>query len=108
MQQKFQPVKDITTEKPTVTMLSHVWYAKDIKTAVLAADIIVNEWGFKDYHLDIYGSIDKSPSYSTSCAEILSMKALRENVALRGEANPINVLQKTVSLLPLLSISKMA
>lgn len=74
-------------------------YAKDIKTAILAADVIVNEWGFKEYHLDIYGALDKAPSYSTSCQEIISTKSLREFVTLHGEADAVNVLEQTVSLM---------
>jgi hypothetical protein len=76
-----------------------VRYAKDVKTAILAADIIVNEWGFKDYCLDIYGALDKAPSYSTNCQEIISVKSLREHVTLCGEADAIQVLQQTVSLI---------
>lgn len=76
-------------------MLSHVWYAKDIKTAILAADIIVNQWGFKDYRLDIYGAVDKAPSYSTDCFEIIASKSLPKYVVMRGEANPSTVLGKT-------------
>jgi len=74
-------------------------YAKDIKTAILAADIIVNDWGFKDYHLDIYGALDKAPSYSINCQEIISIKSLREHVTLHGEADAIQVLERTVSLM---------
>ena len=92
---KFAPIKNITSTKPTVTMLSHVWYAKDIKTAILAADIIVNEWGFTDYRLDIYGAIDKAPSYSTDCFEIIASKSLPRYVTMCGEANPTTVLEKT-------------
>ena len=117
--QRFNPVQELKTKHPTVTMLSHVWYAlpsllitsrdvfhlligvnsrfaKDIKTALLAADIIINQWGFKDYRLDIYGALDKSPAYTTNCQEIIATKSLRHNVTLRGEADPIDVLQKTV------------
>ncbi|KAJ5999071.1 Glycosyl transferase family 1 [Penicillium sp. IBT 35674x] len=93
--QKFTPVKKIKTERPTVTMLSHVWYAKDIKTALLAADIIINQWKFDDYHLDIYGAIDKAPTYSTECQEIIASKGLRGRVTLRGTADPMKVLEKT-------------
>jgi len=113
----FTPVQELQTKTPTVTMLSHVWYvltphtsfafahsffryAKDIKTALLAADIIVNQWGFKDYRLEIYGAIDKSPGYTTNCQEIIATKSLRFNVFLQGEADPISVLQKTVSSQP--------
>jgi glycosyltransferase involved in cell wall biosynthesis len=93
--QKFSPVKEIMTKKPTVTMLSHVWFAKDIKTALLAADIISNEWGFKDYKLDIYGALNKSPVYSSECQEILACKGLGQSVALKGTADPAMVLANT-------------
>lgn len=93
--QKFAPVKEIKSQRPTVTMLSHVWYAKDIKTALLAADIIINQWKFGDYHLDIYGAIDKAPTYSTECQEIIASKGLRGKVTLRGTADPMKVLENT-------------
>ena len=93
--QKFSPVKEIKSERPTVTMLSHVWYAKDIKIALLAADIIINQWKFDDYHLDIYGAIDKAPTYSTECQEIIASKGLRDRVTLRGTADPLKVLENT-------------
>ncbi|KAF2662496.1 glycosyltransferase family 4 protein [Lophiostoma macrostomum CBS 122681] len=93
--QKFSPVTEIKTKTPTVTMLSHVWFAKDIKTALLAADIISNEWGFKDYKLDIYGALNKAPVYSSECQEILACKGLGQSVALRGTADPAMVLSNT-------------
>ncbi|KAF2205298.1 hypothetical protein GQ43DRAFT_35562 [Delitschia confertaspora ATCC 74209] len=93
--QKFAPVTEIKTETPTVTMLSHVWFAKDIKTALLAADIISNEWGFKDYKLDIYGALNKAPVYSSECQEILACKGLGQSVTLRGTADPAMVLANT-------------
>ncbi|PVH97644.1 glycosyltransferase family 4 protein [Periconia macrospinosa] len=93
--QKFSPVTEIKTKQPTVTMLSHVWFAKDIKTALLAADIISNEWGFKDYKLDIYGALNKSPVYSSECQEILACKGLGQSVALKGTADPAMVLANT-------------
>jgi hypothetical protein len=93
--QKFSPVDEITTKTPTVTMLSHVWFAKDIKTALLAADIISNEWGFKDYKLEIYGALNKSPVYSSECQEIIACKGLGHSVALMGTADPSMVLKKT-------------
>ncbi|KAF9892847.1 hypothetical protein FE257_000436 [Aspergillus nanangensis] len=93
--QKFAPVKEIKSPRPTVTMLSHVWYAKDIKTALLAADIIINQWKFDDYHLDIYGAIDKAPTYSTECQEIIASKGLRGKVTLCGTADPMKVLENT-------------
>jgi glycosyltransferase involved in cell wall biosynthesis len=93
--QKFAPVTEIKTKSPTVTMLSHVWFAKDIKTALLAADIISNEWGFKDYKLDIYGALNKAPVYSSECQEILACKGLGQSVTLRGTADPAMVLANT-------------
>ncbi|KAF1955380.1 hypothetical protein CC80DRAFT_93164 [Byssothecium circinans] len=93
--QKFSPVTEIKTKQPTVTMLSHVWFAKDIKTALLAADIISNEWGFKDYKLDIYGALNKAPVYSSECQEILACKGLGQSVALKGTADPAMVLANT-------------
>lgn len=93
--QKFAPVKEIKSQRPTVTMLSHVWYAKDIKIAILAADLIINQWGFDDYHLDIYGAIDKAPTYSTECQELIASKGLRGRVTLRGTADPMKVLENT-------------
>ncbi|CZT05212.1 related to glycosyl transferase [Rhynchosporium agropyri] len=93
--ERFAPVKEIKTQQPTVTMLSHLWFAKDIKTALLSADIIVNKWGFKDFQLEVYGAMDKTPSYTTDCQEIIATKSLRDNVGLKGEADPINVLERT-------------
>ncbi|RKF62390.1 putative glycosyl group 1 family protein [Erysiphe neolycopersici] len=92
---KFTSIQRIMAEKPTVTMLSHIWYAKDIKTSILAADIIVNQWGFSDYRLEIYGAIDKSPSYSMDCFELIASKSLSRFVVLCGESDPITVLRKT-------------
>lgn len=78
-------------------MLSHVWFAKDIKTAILAANVIVNEWGFKDYQLHIYGALDKSPVYSAECQEILASKSLGGNLTMMGTADPKTVLATSVS-----------
>lgn len=91
----FKPVKEIETKHPTVTMLSHLWFCKDLKTAILSADVIVNQWGFKDYQLDIYGSTEKAPQYSNECNELLASKGLGSNVKLCGTANPMNVLKQT-------------
>ncbi|KAK5058785.1 hypothetical protein LTR84_011049 [Exophiala bonariae] len=93
--EKFKPVKEIKTKHPTVTMLSHLWFSKDLKNAILAADIIVNEWGFKDFKLDVYGSIEKAPIYSTECQELIASKSLRDYVKLCGTADPLHVLEQT-------------
>ncbi|KAK5170096.1 uncharacterized protein LTR77_004680 [Saxophila tyrrhenica] len=93
--EKFKPIEKIKTTKPTVTMLSHVRFVKDIKNAILAADIIVHEWGFKDYQLDIYGDMEKAPAYSVECKEILASKGLRDHVTLRGLGSPSKVLEES-------------
>ena len=93
--EKFKPIEKIKSNIPTVTMLSHVRFVKDIKSAILAADIIVNEWGFLDYQLDIYGDMEKAPAYSVECKETLASKGLRDHVSLRGLGNPSKVLEES-------------
>ncbi|KAK3719243.1 hypothetical protein LTR37_004462 [Vermiconidia calcicola] len=93
--EKFKPIEKIKSSIPTVTMLSHVRFVKDIKNAILAADIIVHEWGFTDYQLDIYGDMEKAPAYSVECKEILASKGLRDHVTLRGLGSPSKVLEES-------------
>ncbi|KAK4984016.1 hypothetical protein LTR50_006855 [Elasticomyces elasticus] len=97
--EKFKPIEKIKSKVPTVVMLSHVRFVKDIKNAILAADIIVNEWGFTDYQLDIYGDMEKAPAYSVECKEILASKGLRDHVALRGLGSPSKVLEEAAQWL---------
>ncbi|KAJ0108788.1 hypothetical protein J7T55_011279 [Diaporthe amygdali] len=91
----FEPFKELVNKKPTVTMLSHVQYVKDIKTALLAADVIINEWKFDDYHLEIYGGLDRAPSYTVECQELLASKGLHGRVLFQGYGSPKAVLEKT-------------
>lgn len=93
--QDFTPVEEITTKLPTVTMLSHVQYVKDIKSSLLAAEIIINEWKFEDYRLEIYGGLDRAPSYTVECQELLASKGLHGRVLLQGYGNPKQVLART-------------
>jgi glycosyltransferase involved in cell wall biosynthesis len=93
--QNFPLVKEIATQSPTVTMLSHVQFTKDVKTALLAADVIINKWGFRDYKLEIYGSLDRTPSYTVECQEIIASKSLREFVSLKGYGNSAKVFADT-------------
>jgi glycosyltransferase involved in cell wall biosynthesis len=90
---RFQPVDKIKSVKPTVSMLSHVRFVKDIKNAILAADIIVNEWHFSDYRLEIYGDMIKAPAYSVECQEIIAAKSLGKHVLLKGLGSPATVLE---------------
>jgi hypothetical protein len=70
-------------------------FTKDVKTALLAADVIVNHWGFKDYKLDVYGSLDRTPTYTVECQELIASKSLREFVSLKGYGNPAQVFGDT-------------
>lgn len=92
---QFEPFEEIKSKLPTVTMLSHVQYVKDIKTALLAADVIINEWRFEDYRLEIYGGLDRTPSYTVECQELLASKGLHGRVLFQGYGNPKQVLAKT-------------
>lgn len=92
---QFEPIPEITSKLPTVTMLSHVQYVKDIKTSLLAADVVINEWKFEDYRLEIFGGLDRAPSYTVECQELLASKGLHGRVLFQGYGNPKQVLAKT-------------
>lgn len=91
--EKFEPIKAIKTEKPTAVMLSHIQYVKDIKNAIMATDLIVNRWGFKDYSLHVYGDMERAAGHSAECQELIASKGLREHCVLKGLGNPSKVLQ---------------
>ncbi|KAL3443104.1 hypothetical protein BJX65DRAFT_312121 [Aspergillus insuetus] len=91
--ERYKPIETIKTETPTVVMLSHIRYVKDIKTAIMATDLIVNKWGFRDYRLHIYGDMERAPAYASECQEVIASKGLREHVVLKGLGNPSVVLQ---------------
>ncbi|KAL2828818.1 hypothetical protein BJY01DRAFT_255241 [Aspergillus pseudoustus] len=78
---------------PTVVMLSHVRYVKDIKTAILAADVIVNNWGFRDYRLNVFGDMERAPGYSSECLQMIDSKDLRGHVFLMGLGDPLVALE---------------
>jgi glycosyltransferase involved in cell wall biosynthesis len=91
--EKFEPIKKIKTETPTVVMLSHIQYVKDIKNAIMATDLIVNKWGFKDYRLHVYGDMERAAGHATECQELIASKGLRDHCVLKGLGNPSLVLQ---------------
>jgi len=91
--ESFEPIQRIKTDQPTVVMLSHVQYPKDLKNAILAADVIVNKWGFRDYRLHIYGDRERHPTLATELIELISAKNLQDHCLLLGLANPSVVLQ---------------
>ena len=90
---KFKPTEKIRTATPTVIMLSHVQYVKDIKNAILATDIIVNKWGFKDYRLQVYGDKERAAALATECQQLIEAKNLQDYCVLEGIGNPSIVLQ---------------
>jgi len=89
----FKPVETIRSDKPTVVMLSNVQFIKDIKTAILAADVIVNKYGFTDYQLFVYGARDQEPNYDVDMAQLIESCKLRDHVVLKGFGKPQDALQ---------------
>lgn len=89
----FTPVDKVRTDKPTVVMLSNVQFIKGIKTAILAADVIVNRYGFKDYKLMVYGAKDRQPSYALEMDKLIVKCNLSNNVILAGFGKPKEVLK---------------
>ncbi|KAJ3104153.1 hypothetical protein HDU97_009504 [Phlyctochytrium planicorne] len=77
-----------------VVMLSHIVTFKDIKNAIFAADLIVNKFGIKGYHLDIYGSTDKVPWYTYECSVLIHMTGLQDHVKIRGFGDSKYVLNR--------------
>lgn len=83
----FQPATDadtLTETTPTVVMLSNVQFIKDIRTAILAADIIVNTLELTTYRLLIYGARDREPAYDAAMARLIASCSLTQNVELAG------------------------
>ncbi|PNY28004.1 Uncharacterized protein TCAP_02071 [Tolypocladium capitatum] len=89
----FTPVDKVRTDKPTVVMLSNVQFIKGIKTAILAADVIVHRYGFKDYKLMVYGAKDRQPSYALEMDKLIVKSNLSDNVVLAGFGKPMEVLK---------------
>ncbi|KAK1753914.1 hypothetical protein QBC47DRAFT_429327 [Echria macrotheca] len=89
----FQPVERVRTDKPTVVMLSNVQFIKDIKTAIMAADVIVNKYGFKDYQLFVYGARDREPGYDIDMTRLIESCNLAGHVVLKGFGKPQEALQ---------------
>jgi len=54
---RFSVDRTVEEKLPSAVMLSHVCDVKDVMNAILAANVIVNEFGIRDYRLIIYGSI---------------------------------------------------
>lgn len=89
----FKPVDKVRTEVPTVIMLSNVQFIKDVRTALLAADIIINKFGFKDYRLVVYGAQDREPSYTIDMTKLIQQCKMSDKVTLGGFGRPQDVLK---------------
>lgn len=91
--ERFKPADKVRTEKPTVVMLSNVQFIKGVKIAIQAADIIINQMGFKDYQLVVYGAKDRQPSYAIEMEKLIVESGLSGKVVLAGFGDPKVVLQ---------------
>ena len=89
----FSPITAIRSENPTAIMLSNVQFIKDVKNAVFAADVIINDFGFKTYNLWVYGAKDRQPSYALETEDIIVSRGLAQNVKLAGFGSPKEVLK---------------
>ncbi|KAG9511882.1 glycosyltransferase family 4 protein, partial [Aureobasidium melanogenum] len=89
----FQPVMETRSKLPTCVMLSNVQFIKDVKNAVLAADVIVNKYGFTDYRLLVYGAQDRQPSYALETSTLIETRNLSGKVILAGFGSPKEVLK---------------
>lgn len=83
----YKPLDVISTKTPTVIMLSNIQMIKGIKTAIQAADVIINKLGFTDYRLVIYGAKDREPGYALEMEKLIVEKKLGSHVVLAGFGN---------------------
>lgn len=56
--------------------------------------MIINDFGFKIYHLTIYGAQDREPSYAIKTAGMISDLGISKTVKLGGFGKPAVVLQE--------------
>lgn len=91
--EQFQPVTKTTTTEPTAVMLSNVQFIKDVKNAIHAAGVIINDFGFKNYNLVVYGAQDRQPSYAIETEELINNLGIQSTVKLGGFGSPKTVLK---------------
>jgi glycosyltransferase involved in cell wall biosynthesis len=89
----FKPIETIKTTDPTVVMLSNVQFIKGVKTAIMAAGVIINDFGFKNYNLVVYGAQDRQPSYAIESAQMISDLGIGKTVRLGGFGSPREALK---------------
>lgn len=90
---QFKPVTETRTTDPTTIMLSNVQFIKDVKNAILAAGVIINDFGFKKYNLVVYGAQDRQPSYAIETEELINTLGIQSTVKLGGFGSPKEVLK---------------
>ena len=81
---KFQVHRELEYDHPCAVMLSHVYDLKDVKNAIRAAAVIINEYGLREYKLYIYGGLNKDLVYTDDCRAIIASSGLSNNVFLMG------------------------
>eukprot|EP00741_Cyanophora_paradoxa_P001195 tig00000459_g1153.t1 len=91
---RFAPRRESERPRPTSVMISHVNVLKDIKTAVRAAKIIVEEFGLPEYQLLVYGDTGKDPAHTAECRAFILANGLEANVTLCGLGNSPIVLPR--------------
>ncbi|KAI9744746.1 MAG: hypothetical protein M1818_001671 [Claussenomyces sp. TS43310] len=91
--EQFQPVSETRTADPTAIMLSNVQFIKDVKNAIHAAGVIINDFGFKTYNLVVYGAQDRQPSYAIETEELINSLGIQGTVKLGGFGSPKEVLK---------------
>jgi len=91
--EQFKPVVETRTTEPTAIMLSNVQFIKDVKNAILAAGVIINDFGFKKYNLVVYGAQDRQPSYAIETEELINALGIQSTVKLGGFGSPKEVLK---------------
>jgi glycosyltransferase involved in cell wall biosynthesis len=91
--EQFQPMTETRSKDPTVVMLSNVQFIKDVKNAILAAGVIINDFGFKNYNLVVYGAQDRQPSYAIETEAMIGNLNISKTVKLGGFGSPKVVLK---------------
>eukprot|EP00741_Cyanophora_paradoxa_P012257 tig00020604_g11844.t1 len=91
---RFAPRRESERPRPTSVMVSHVNVLKDIKTAIQAAKVIVEEYGLREYQLLVYGDTTKDPAHAADCRAFILANGLETNVTLCGLGNAPIVLPR--------------
>jgi glycosyltransferase involved in cell wall biosynthesis len=93
----FQAPADLSGRDPipTAVMLSHVMPLKDIKNAIRAARVVVDNLPpDQNYQLLIYGSLQRDPQYTSKCGELIVRLGLQDHVFLEGMGVATEVLRR--------------